>query len=269
MLHIHRFVTGPFAENCYFITCPTTRQFAVVDAGDGIGPAIEAWQAAGFTCSHLLQTHCHLDHVMGLAAAKRLTGAPIVMHEAEVPVLDHFQLGCSMFGIRDADPPPPAEPEHFVADGGTVQLGDTTLTALLVPGHTPGHIAFYWGPATITVDSDGNVAAQPGAAPTTPTGADVTMPTDGKRLGAVEIEPGEGGHNCLVGDVIFRGSIGRVDLPGGHGPSLIKSIRERLFKLPPETLLLPGHESTTTIARERAHNPFVGDNARLRLADLG
>ncbi len=72
---------------------------------------------------------------------------------------------------------------------------------------------------------------------------------------------GEG--HLFVGDVLFSGSIGRTDLPGGDFDSLVKGVRERLFALPDETIVHPGHGPDTTIGRERQMNPFVGDAAFL------
>ena len=61
----------------------------------------------------------------------------------------------------------------------------------------------------------------------------------------------------LAGDTLFAGSVGRTDLPGGDGPMLIRSIRERLLPLPDETVVIPGHGQKTTIGDERAMNPFL------------
>ncbi|MFQ3577978.1 MAG: MBL fold metallo-hydrolase [Verrucomicrobiia bacterium] len=67
-------------------------------------------------------------------------------------------------------------------------------------------------------------------------------------------------HGLLVGgDVLFAGGIGRWDLPGGNGALLVQGIKQKLFPLPEDTLLLPGHGPTTTIGRERATNPFLAD----------
>ncbi|MGD1983284.1 MAG: MBL fold metallo-hydrolase, partial [Chromatiaceae bacterium] len=62
---------------------------------------------------------------------------------------------------------------------------------------------------------------------------------------------------AIVGDVIFRGSIGRTDFPRGDHQALLRSIREQVFTLGDEVRLLPGHGPTTTVAQERAHNPFL------------
>jgi glyoxylase-like metal-dependent hydrolase (beta-lactamase superfamily II) len=70
---------------------------------------------------------------------------------------------------------------------------------------------------------------------------------------------GEG--HLFVGDVLFSGSIGRTDLPGGDFDSLVNGVRERLFTLPDATIVHPGHGPDTTIGRERQMNPFVGDAA--------
>ena len=65
----------------------------------------------------------------------------------------------------------------------------------------------------------------------------------------------------LAGDTLFQGSIGRFDLPGADGPTLLASIRDQLFTLPDEYHVFPGHGGATTIGRERVSNPFVGENA--------
>jgi hydroxyacylglutathione hydrolase len=66
----------------------------------------------------------------------------------------------------------------------------------------------------------------------------------------------------FAGDTLFRGSIGRTDLPGGSGETILRSIRERLLTLPDDTLVIPGHGPETSVAAERENNPFVGKFAR-------
>jgi glyoxylase-like metal-dependent hydrolase (beta-lactamase superfamily II) len=69
------------------------------------------------------------------------------------------------------------------------------------------------------------------------------------------------GGQLIVGDTLFRGSVGRTDLPGGSWDDLVRSIRTKLFALPDDVRCYPGHEGETTIGRERLSNPFVGDAA--------
>jgi glyoxylase-like metal-dependent hydrolase (beta-lactamase superfamily II) len=65
---------------------------------------------------------------------------------------------------------------------------------------------------------------------------------------------------CFCGDLIFNGSVGRTDLPGGDWDALENSIRTQIFTMPDETKLLSGHGMRTTVGYEKAHNPFVGSN---------
>ncbi len=69
------------------------------------------------------------------------------------------------------------------------------------------------------------------------------------------------GRRMIVGDTLFRGSVGRTDLPGGSWPDLVASIRGRLFGLPADTVCFPGHGPETTLGHERLTNPFVSDEA--------
>ncbi|HEU5210197.1 MAG TPA: MBL fold metallo-hydrolase [Longimicrobiales bacterium] len=81
----------------------------------------------------------------------------------------------------------------------------------------------------------------------------------GHSPGHVMFYSGEGGF-ALVGDVVFAGSIGRTDLPGGSMPTLMQSIRSQVLTLPDETVLYPGHGPSTTVERERVGNPFLVPN---------
>jgi hydroxyacylglutathione hydrolase len=94
----------------------------------------------------------------------------------------------------------------------------------------------------------------------------------GIALEVIEIPGHSPGHIVFVwrgvpirvfgGDVLFEGSIGRSDFPGCNGPLLLHGIRSKLFALPADTVVYPGHGGTTTIGEEKAHNPFVGVGAR-------
>jgi glyoxylase-like metal-dependent hydrolase (beta-lactamase superfamily II) len=81
--------------------------------------------------------------------------------------------------------------------------------------------------------------------------------TPGHTQGSISLWlPSEG--KLVAGDTLFRDSIGRTDLPGGDGRQIVRSIHEKLWTLPEETVVIPGHGSNTTIGREKQFNPFVG-----------
>ena len=89
--------------------------------------------------------------------------------------------------------------------------------------------------------------------------------TPGHTSGSVSYYSEDGGL-LFSGDTLFRGSIGRTDMPGGSHEQEMRSITEKLLLLPDETIVLPGHMQETSIAAEREHNPFVLDWQRCRAA---
>src|SRR5690606_38359752 len=131
-----------------------------------------------------------------------------LFHEGELPLLIEVQNYAPQMGIRYEISP---IGESFLPETGTVQFGESELTLLFAPGHSPGHLCFY-------------------------------SPKDGFLIG---------------GDVLFRNSIGRTDLPGGNHQQLLDSIRNRLYTLPDETVVYPGHGPETTIGFEKKTNPFI------------
>ncbi len=114
------------------------------------------------------------------------------------------------------------EPERVVeiTDGQRLELAGLTVGVRHAPGHTEGSVVF-------TLDDVPDVA-----------GADVSS-------------------TCLSGDVLFAGSIGRTDLPGGDQDAMTRSLRDVVLPMADDTLVLPGHGSATTIGLERAGNPYL------------
>ncbi len=113
------------------------------------------------------------------------------------------------------------EPEHTVAGGERLSLAGLDIEVLFTPGHSPGHVTYAIAPA----DESGAPAAR----------------------------------SLLSGDVLFAGSVGRVDLPGGDWPTLERSIAGLLQRFPAETVVYPGHMQVTTLGRERDTNPFLSE----------
>ncbi len=203
---VRGFAGGVFAQNTYLVSCARTGEAILVDPGAAAPQALQAARELGVTIGQIVLTHAHVDHVEGVPLAKRETGAPILLHPADLQLYGAAPMQAQMFGLR-MEPLPPVD--GALAEGGTVRFGECALAIRFAPGHAPGHV----------------------------------------------ILVGDG--MALVGDVIFNGSIGRTDLPGGDFGTLMRSIRAQVLTLPDETTLHTGHGPDTTVGHERVSNPFV------------
>jgi glyoxylase-like metal-dependent hydrolase (beta-lactamase superfamily II) len=211
MINIETFVFNPFMENT-FILHDRTRECIIIDAGcyePSEREELEEFiEINNLNPVGLVNTHCHVDHVLGVAYLKEKFNIPFSIHQSEEKILKASPMQGNFFGI---DPGPAALPDHFLEDGDVVSFGESTLKAIHVPGHSPGSLVLY-------------------------------SPDDGF---------------MIAGDVLFRGSIGRSDLPGGDHDTLIKSIHDKLLVLDADTVVYPGHGQETSIEFERDHNPFL------------
>lgn len=210
MLSIKTFEFNPFAENTYLVY-DGTHQAVIIDPGcyeqsekQVLSQFVEENK---LTIKFLLNTHCHIDHVLGNDFVKNKYQVPLLIHAKEEPVLRAVKSYASNYGFNQYAE---ALPDQFLAEGDTVSFGNTTWSVLFLPGHAPGHIGFY----------------------------DATE------------------KKIFAGDVLFYRSIGRTDLPGGNHQTLIDSIQKKLFLLPDEVAVYPGHGDTTTIGEEKMYNPF-------------
>jgi glyoxylase-like metal-dependent hydrolase (beta-lactamase superfamily II) len=204
------FENNPYQENTY-ILYDESGECAIIDPG--MYTAAEQNAVVNFIKDNnlkpvlLLNTHCHIDHVLGNKFIFDQYGLKPQFNKGEVEVLEAVVAYAPAMGFRyDVSP----SPEVFLPETGNVTFGNTTLTLIFAPGHSPAHLCFY--------DDDANV--------------------------------------LIGGDVLFRGSIGRADLPGGNYNQLIKNIEEKLFILPDTCTVYPGHGPETTIGFEKQHNPF-------------
>ena len=211
MITIESFVFNSFQVNTYLIRDPMGK-------GMVIDPAFYSPEEISTFDRHIksnniqligqLNTHCHVDHVLGVHHMESTYHCPIRSHSNESGLLNNAPLMGEFFGFK-LEPHPGID--HPIEDNESIPVGEHSLRAILVPGHSPGSLAFY--------------------------------------------SP-EGGF-VITGDALFRGSIGRTDLPGGDYDTLIRSIRNRLLTLPPETVVYPGHGAPTTIGEEAKNNPFL------------
>jgi glyoxylase-like metal-dependent hydrolase (beta-lactamase superfamily II) len=230
------FSVGPIQENAYIVRAgPDATRAVLVDPGEEPERLLDAASSLGVEIEAILITHCHFDHIGAVAALAEATGAPVYCPEIERGVLADINRwvppGFGPFESYEAD--------HTLAGGERLALAGLEIEVIFTPGHSPGHLTY-----AISLPA----AAGQGAASAQP---------------AARGDAGAG-PVLLSGDVLFQGSVGRVDLPGGDWPTLERSIALLLKQFAPETLVCPGHMGVTTLARERDTNPFL-EELRVRV----
>ncbi|HKV06043.1 MAG TPA: MBL fold metallo-hydrolase [Candidatus Acidoferrales bacterium] len=214
--------------NCSILGDRATGEAIVVDPGDEVDRILEVIGRSKLKVRAIVSTHTHIDHVGGLAALQRATGAPVLIHEDDLALYGNLDMQARWLGIRT---PEMIRIHDFVKEGDAVRWGGFAARVLHTPGHTPGSIS-------LVVDrSTASSEAPPRPAP--------ALKTSPKNL------------RLIAGDTLFRGSIGRTDLPGGSFADIMSSIREKLLALPDDVPVFPGHGDITTIGAERATNPFL------------
>jgi hydroxyacylglutathione hydrolase len=224
---VRMFTVGPVRENAYIVTPDRAGGRAlIVDPGEEPERLLAAANALGVKIEAVLITHCHFDHIGAVAPVARATGAPVYCPRIERPLLSDIMAWVPPgFGPFES-----WQPEHTVEGGERLQLAGLDIDVLPTPGHSPGHVTYAIASADVTgarIDADAD-APPPARAPA-----------------------------LLSGDVLFQGSVGRVDLPGGDWSVLERSIGTLVQRFPAETVVYPGHMGVTTLGCELQTNPFL------------
>jgi len=141
MLEYRIIPVTPFAQNCSLLWCSDTRKAAVVDPGGDIPRIVAAIAAAGVEVDKILLTHGHIDHAGATAELARTLDVPIIGPQREERFwLDALEKQSNMFGFPPVES---FEPDRWLEDGDTVEIGNNQLQVLHTPGHTPGHVVFF------------------------------------------------------------------------------------------------------------------------------
>ena len=211
----------PFMKNGYVIGCESTKAAVIIDPGDDVDLLLEAVDRQQLQVEAILLTHAHVDHVTGVGRAKARLKVPIWLHQDDNFLYEGVVEQALMFGFR-VDRQPPVD--RFYGENQTLPLGQYEIGVHHTPGHCPGGVC-------LAINGQPSTSG-PSAVPT-----------------------------LIVGDTLFAGSIGRTDLPGGDTETLLRSIREVLFRFPGDSLVCSGHGEVTTIDRERRTNPFLREKS--------
>jgi glyoxylase-like metal-dependent hydrolase (beta-lactamase superfamily II) len=134
----------PFFKNGFVLGCEETRQSVLIDPGDEVDGLLAFADRSGLTINHILLTHAHVDHVTGVAAAKRVLGAPVYLHRDDLFLYDNAAIQGAAFGLRVEAPPPV---DVFYAPGQVIAFGNYQVRPHHTPGHCPGGVCLQVGPA--------------------------------------------------------------------------------------------------------------------------
>jgi hydroxyacylglutathione hydrolase len=219
------FVTGfpaeAFGTNCFVVATAPGEQCIVIDPGIGVSS--------------------RLDDVL---AEHRLSPAAVLLTHGHIDHTFSVAPVCDARGIT-----------AYVHPGDREMLADPTKGLSADLSQLFGGRLTYAEPEDVAELADKQVLSIAGL-------EIMVSHAPGHTTGSVMFQtPGSDEPLCFSGDVLFAGSIGRTDLPGGDPAAMWASLRDKVLPLPDETVVLPGHGPSTTIARERATNPYLREAA--------
>ena len=148
---LEAFPVGPLHCNCTIVGDPATHEAIVIDPGEEISRIHRRLTELGLKLTQILITHAHIDHIGGALKLKRLTGAPILLNENDLPLLKMMDEQASWLGVET---PETEAPDASLADGLTVGLANYPAQVLHTPGHTQGSVCLYFQPLGLLVAGD-------------------------------------------------------------------------------------------------------------------
>jgi glyoxylase-like metal-dependent hydrolase (beta-lactamase superfamily II) len=135
---------GPFFKNGFVVGCEETREAVLIDPGEEVASLLAFAERNRLSIRHILLTHAHVDHVTGVAAAKRALNVPIHLHKDDLFLYDRAVEMGAMFGLT-VEPQPPID--RFYAPTQTIPFGTYEARVHHTPGHCPGGVCLQIGKA--------------------------------------------------------------------------------------------------------------------------
>ncbi|MGA9671872.1 MAG: MBL fold metallo-hydrolase, partial [Terracidiphilus sp.] len=148
---LETFPVGPLQCNCTILGDEETGEAIVVDPGDEVTAIYRRLTTLGLKLKQILVTHGHIDHVGGALKLKRLTGAPILLNQDDLPQLKMMDTQASWLGV---DSPEIAPPDESLSDGLVVGLENYPAQVLHTPGHTQGSVCLHFAPLNLLIVGD-------------------------------------------------------------------------------------------------------------------
>lgn len=253
-MHVVTLTAPVFGTNCYLVSAAESGPCVIVDPGGGVTPVVQAEVAQRrLEPVALLATHGHVDHTWSAAELCDAYGIKLAIHAADAYRLtdpfgtlerrytgaddgpSHLASGPLGQALAAAGCPPssyrtPTRIDQFDGRRTRFEVAGLVVSAVHAPGHTQGSTLYL-------VDQ--------------PVSDQSVLPPRGAQLAAGTTRA------AFTGDVLFAGTIGRTDLPGGDDQTMQSTLRDVVAKLAPETLVLPGHGPASTMAEELTSNPFL------------
>jgi len=242
MIKIISLLITPFAQNFRLVFDDQSKSLLMIDPGGEVGKILKLlgdnFPEVNFTEPKVLLTHAHIDHGGGVKALinnfsdKYGVTPKLLFHRDNDLYRETIEGQANMYGMPRGEYENVPKADAYLEDEEEIELGDYKIRSLFTPGHAPGHLSLY-----------------------IPEG-EFELKTEETMFGQSDIYSHQG-PLLIAGDALFKGSIGRTDLPGGNHQELLTSIKTKLLILPDETLVLAGHGPDTTIGVERRSNPFL------------
>tara|TARA_B110000003_G_C16469825_1_gene465196 strand:+ start:27 stop:665 length:639 start_codon:yes stop_codon:yes gene_type:complete len=211
-MNIKSFTFNPFQENTY-IVYDDSKECIIIDPGcytiEEQKKLTEFINEFELNPVKIINTHCHIDHVLGNKFISNLWNIKLYIHKQDLSLLKKAGEIGRAYGLEDYEDSP--YPQGFLIPGELLTFGNSSFEIIFTPGHAPGHICLY------------------------------------SKVNSL----------LIAGDVIFKESIGRTDLPGGDYETLINSINTEILTLPDKTKIFCGHGPPTNLGYEKDHNPFL------------